>query len=151
MDHVSGKYTANFIYLYCTKIYLTMLFIRCNFGLPTVNLWEFHIYIHIQGHLLTNHIRGLQWTYNIAILLLCYFTKLKMLNNYSLLTFSFHRSVWKTSNPMTCSMAHSMRVLLCNNNGRLQLTRNLTCVGCISIQLACWVQHPTYFEKRKVF
>ena len=32
----------------------------------------------------------LQWTYNIAILLLC---DLKMLNNHSLLMFSFHRSV----------------------------------------------------------
>ena len=38
----------------------------------------------------------------------------------------------ETSNPKTCSIAHSMMVLLCNN-GRLQLARKLICVGCICI------------------
>ena len=32
----------------------------------------------------------------------------------------------ETSNPIACSMAHSMRVLLCNN-GSLQLVRKLIC------------------------
>ena len=52
----------------------------------------------------------------------------------------------ETLNPKTCSMAHSMRVLLCNN-GRLQLARQLICVECIYILLASWVQHQTEGEE----